>query len=835
MTVFAVCVFVAGAAAASPSLYWSTVGSSSDGLRDDHGSSGAIGATPLDQPTVGTPVVASAGSQPEGLIVHDGFVYWTARSSEDELAGNGRGDEEHARRIYRAPADGSGSRQVIPTDDCASPTILAIGAGQLYWIDSRADAIGFKPLSLAGVSDDGSHHHHDDDCGVVPLKGGSAGLWADDSGIYWTAAGSGISHADPFGGRVTRLIADSSVTSQTSLTGFGGSLYWTAPADGGTIKTASTAGGGVMPFRLAGSGVPTDLAADGTFLYWVRDNGKGISRIGTDGTNVQVDYYPSTTGFGSNGRTGVAVDPGAQPPPRATLTVDMVGSGRAGGIVASVDDNAIACPTVCSASFEVGTVVHLVAAAGLGSGTTLTGLGLPDGVSGSCSVEQGTCEVRVDRDTTLTATFGGAPPGAPVPLSVAFDGDGAGVVTGGTSFATTPFQCAKRSAPCSESVPGSALVTLTATPLIGARFVSWTGTPAGSTCAGSDPTCTFSIEVATRVVATFTQVVTPPVTTAVVSVQVNEGGGAVASDPPFGINCPDACSAEFPIGTEVTLNATPAPGKVLSSWSGESCGTADTCTFSVARDTKVQALFVDVKPPPGPDPAPTPDPTPAPAPAPAVDTAPLELIKDGTPLGWVYSDPAAIACNLSCSATFDVGTAVTLRAKEAPSADFLGWGENCRGAALTCRVQMQGARRVVARFNRVGQLTLTRLKVSTRAVVVSARPSAARSSTAQRGSALITYRVSENAAVTLTFTRVWPRGGRPQTLRLRFRDGRKGGKPGLNTVRFTGRIGKTAMSRGVWRMTATAYDGTTTARAELPSKPIYFRIARPGESLPRWK
>ena len=41
-----------------------------------------------------------------------------------------------------------------------------------------------------------------------------------------------------------------------------------------------------------------------------------------------------------------------------------------------------------------------------------------------------------------------------------------------------------------------------------------------------------------------------------------------------------------------------------------------------------------------------------PAPAPAETTAPLELIKDGTPLGWVYSDPAAIACNISKSSGF---------------------------------------------------------------------------------------------------------------------------------------------------------------------------------------
>lgn len=827
---------VSGPAAAAPKLYWSTAGSGGS-LQDDHGSTGAIGATPLDQPAIGTPVVTSAGSQPLGLIAHGGYVYWTARVGSE----HGVGDEGYTRRIYRAPADGSGSRQVIPTDDCTSPTILAIGAGQLYWIDSRADTIGFKPLAVLGVADDGSGLQHDDDCGAIPLVRASAGLWADGNGPYWTVAGSGIWSASTFGEHTKRLIASPGVTSQTSLTGFGSSLFWTAPTDGGTIVSATTAGSSPVAFTVPGSGVPTDVASDGIYVYWVRANGKGVSRVLADGALPQVDYYASTTGFGSNGRTGVAVDPGTVPPPTATLTINRTGTGADGGVVASIDDNAIRCPDTCAARFPVGTTVHLMAAAQLGSGVTLIGLELPTGVVGSCSVEQGACDVRVDADTTLTATFGGSTPGGPVELDVIFDGDGAGLVTGGTSFATTPFQCLPRSGACVESIPARAQVTLTATPLIGAKFDGWKGAPAGSTCTGTEPTCTFFIDEATSIVATFTRVLgppTPPVETATVTVDVGIGGGSVVAADSVGIVCPGVCSATIPIGTPVTLIATPDAGKVFSSWSGEGCGQATACAFTADRDTVVQASFVNAGPGPSPAPDPTPpnpDPTPAPAPSPDAGTAPLQLIKDGTPLGWVYSEPAAIACNLSCTADFALGENVKLTAKEAPNADFLGWGDNCSGAALSCRVQMRGARRVAARFNRVGELTLTRLKVSTRAVVVSAQASAARASKARRGTALISYRVSENASVTLTFTRVWPRGGKQQTLRLRFRDGRKGGRPGLNTVRFTGRIGKTAMATGVWRMTATAFDGTTTVRAVLPSKPIFFRIARPGESLPKWK
>ncbi|MGI9186642.1 MAG: hypothetical protein ACR2J9_03840, partial [Gaiellales bacterium] len=114
------------------------------------------------------------------------------------------------------------------------------------------------------------------------------------------------------------------------------------------------------------------------------------------------------------------------------------------------------------------------------------------------------------------------------------------------------------------------------------------------------------------------------------------------------------------------------------------------------------------------------------------------------------------------------------------------------------------------------------------------RSSAARAEHAKRGGAMISYRISENAAVTLTFTRVRPARGGTRTLRLRFRDGLPGARPGMNTIRFTGRIGGVPMRTGVWRLTATADDGTTKVRATLPSKPILFRVARPGEALPKW-
>ena len=783
-----------------------------------------MGTTPVAVPGAGRLLPVGAGSAPAGIVVAEGYLYWTAGTG-DGVSTSGSGDDEGRRVIYRARTDGSG-RTVISAGSCTRPEALAVAGGYLYWLDAAANAIGRTPLGeLAGEEDDHKP------CGVLRVPAAAHGLWADAQHVYWTAPGSGIGRADADGGHPTAAFIHADVTGDSELTGIGSTLVWTTSVAAGPIAKASTSGGDITRLSIGAGGEATDVATDGQSIYWTMGDGKGIGVMGFDGSDPRPGIYPSITGFGRQGPQSVAVDPG----PEQTLTVQLTGDGAASGIVASVGDNAIACPRVCTADFPTGSTVHLVAATALGSGAMLSGLELSPGAAGTCSVETGGCDVVVDADTTLTATFDGVPAGRAVPMDIRFSGDGSGLVTGGTSFATTPFQCASGTPPCVNLVPLNARVTLLASEVPGSRFVGWRGMPAGSTCGGTDPTCTFTLDASTTVTAVF-EPVDPPVDDASVSVRLM-GNGSVSSVP-VGITCPDTCAVRLPVGTTVMLLAVPATGYRVSSWSGAGCGDAGTvCEFVVGGDASIDVFFVPIGPgpQPGPDPTPAPSPTPTPAPAPAETTAPLELIKDGTPLGWVYSDPAAIACNMNCVAHFPIGTDVVLTAREAPNADFLGWGENCRGAMLTCRVAMHGARRAVARFNMTGQLTLTRLKVSTRAVVVGSRNSAARSAHARRGGALITYRVSENARVTLTFTRVYPRAKRQPTVRLRFRDGFKGGRPGANAVDFTGRIGGTRMSTGVWRMTASAYDGTTTVRATIPSKPVFFRIARPGEALPKWK
>jgi hypothetical protein len=67
--------------------------------------------------------------------------------------------------------------------------------------------------------------------------------------------------------------------------------------------------------------------------------------------------------------------------------------------------------------------------------------------------------------------------------------------------------------------------------------------------------------------------------------------------------------------------------------------------------------------------------------------------------GRVTTSPAAISCPGRCSAIFDEGTRVGLRAVPRPGARFRGWSGACRGSRR-CAVTMDGPRRVVALFRR---------------------------------------------------------------------------------------------------------------------------------------
>jgi List-Bact-rpt repeat protein/PASTA domain-containing protein len=68
------------------------------------------------------------------------------------------------------------------------------------------------------------------------------------------------------------------------------------------------------------------------------------------------------------------------------------------------------------------------------------------------------------------------------------------------------------------------------------------------------------------------------------------GRGKITSTP-AGIECPAACSLEYPSGSSVVLTAAPQKGSRLVSWKGACLGKSLTCTVNVAGDTSATAIF----------------------------------------------------------------------------------------------------------------------------------------------------------------------------------------------------------------------------------------------------
>lgn len=76
-----------------------------------------------------------------------------------------------------------------------------------------------------------------------------------------------------------------------------------------------------------------------------------------------------------------------------------------------------------------------------------------------------------------------------------------------------------------------------------------------------------------------------------VTVQATSGAAGRIVSRPAGISCGTDCTHRYPVGTTVTLTATPASGSRFLRWSGACSGTARTCTVQMAAATRVVARF----------------------------------------------------------------------------------------------------------------------------------------------------------------------------------------------------------------------------------------------------
>ena len=169
-----------------------------------------------------------------------------------------------------------------------------------------------------------------------------------------------------------------------------------------------------------------------------------------------------------------------------TLSVSTTGSGA--GKVTTVGSADIDCgdgtPNKCSRVYDHGASVTL-------SATTSTGSDFTGWSGGTCSGLATTCDVTMDGDLTVAATFTLQTP----TLAVTVDGAGTGTVTSDSGN----IACSEGSTgTCDDAFPYGTTVTLTAAPTGGGTFAGW-----GGACAGTTATCEVTMDGAQDVTATF--------------------------------------------------------------------------------------------------------------------------------------------------------------------------------------------------------------------------------------------------------------------------------------------------------------------------------------------
>ncbi|HZS03498.1 MAG TPA: hypothetical protein VFD58_01370 [Blastocatellia bacterium] len=157
---------------------------------------------------------------------------------------------------------------------------------------------------------------------------------------------------------------------------------------------------------------------------------------------------------------------------------------------------------------------------------------------------------------------------------------------------------------------------------------------------------------------------------AVPSITVTTAGNGSVSSADKVISCGNKCSAVYPLGTVVTMVASPASGYVFTGWGGACTGAQATCSVAVNDALNVTATF-------------TPQFT-------------LSIGRGGS--GTVTSAPAGIDCGKNCSAKFAQGTTVTLNATPAAGLRFINWTGDCSGTTPTCNVTITRSTSVQANF-----------------------------------------------------------------------------------------------------------------------------------------
>jgi List-Bact-rpt repeat protein len=247
-----------------------------------------------------------------------------------------------------------------------------------------------------------------------------------------------------------------------------------------TVVKAGT-GNGTVTSNPSGISCGTACAADFAFttiitLTAVPAEGSTFVSWSVPGCGGTV---PSCTFSMTTDETVVVTFSAVTPVPMSTLNVEKSPAGTGSGTVTS-DPSGINCGNDCTATFQTGNTVRLMAAPA--SGSTFAGW------SGACS-GTGDCMLTMNTDQTVSARFDLIPQF--VTLTVTTSGQGNGTVTSAPQGINCPGAC-------TFTFLENTDVTVTASPDLISTFGGWKG----SGC-GNEVTCTIRMDNDKRVDAQF--------------------------------------------------------------------------------------------------------------------------------------------------------------------------------------------------------------------------------------------------------------------------------------------------------------------------------------------
>jgi hypothetical protein len=250
-------------------------------------------------------------------------------------------------------------------------------------------------------------------------------------------------------------------------------------------------------------------------------------------------------------------------PTQVNLRLTIAGNGLVRG--AATD-----CRGSCTSQYALGSQVHLLPVPD--SGATFVGW------AGACS-GIGACDLTLDADRDVSATFAAAPPPPEEKRRLTVIVQGKGRVT------STPAGIDCDSSTCSADFASGTSVTLNAQASSGYGFNGW-----GTDCTGSAG-CSISLSRDATVYANFAALPPPPPAQVRLSASTT-GPGTISGG---GLNCGEStstCDATVASGSTVTLTASPAGGARFAGWGGACSGAGGNCQLTVQSDTKVSATFM---------------------------------------------------------------------------------------------------------------------------------------------------------------------------------------------------------------------------------------------------